>query len=114
ADLRERQREKLAELTADITWLDALPERFHGCVLANEVLDAMPAALFVWDEQQQVRELGVSLDGQQQFIWQHRPAHPALRDAVGARMPALPGYQSEVNLPAEAWVRNMGSWLTKG
>src|SRR5690606_31393168 len=24
ADLRERQREKLAELTADITWLDAL------------------------------------------------------------------------------------------
>jgi SAM-dependent MidA family methyltransferase len=114
ADLRERQRETLAGLTANITWLDALPSQFCGCVLANEVLDAMPASLFVWDEHEQVRELGVGMNEQQQFIWQHRAAYPALQNAVGARMPALPGYQSEVNLRAEAWIRNMGSWLSKG
>jgi SAM-dependent MidA family methyltransferase len=114
ADLRQRQRERLAPLEADIAWLDAPPRRFHGCVVANEVLDAMPACLFVWDEDGQVRELGVGLGDNRDFVWLHRAAPPALEEAVRARMPCLPGYQSEVNLRAEAWVRGLGDWLEKG
>lgn len=114
ADLRQRQRERLAPLDADITWLDTLPGQFNGCVLANEVLDAMPATLFIWDEEGQVRELGVGLDERQDFVWRHRAAPPILRDTVHARMPCLPGYQSEVNLRAEAWMKDLGGWLEKG
>src|SRR3546814_1731 len=29
-------------------------------------------------------------------------------------MPPLPGYQSEINLRAEAWVAQMGTWLQRG
>src|SRR5690606_27718877 len=34
--------------------------------------------------------------------------------ALAQRMPPLPGYQSEINLRAEAWIRQMGHWLKRG
>ena len=44
ADLRERQRlllqKELPHLAGRIQWLDALPEKINGAVIANEVLDA--------------------------------------------------------------------------
>src|SRR3546814_13624218 len=48
ADLRARQQARLAPLDAKVKCLSALPEAFSGCVLANEVLDAIPATLFRW------------------------------------------------------------------
>jgi SAM-dependent MidA family methyltransferase len=45
-ELRERQRETISHsaphLLDRVDWLDRLPERFDGLVLANELLDAMP------------------------------------------------------------------------
>ncbi len=111
-DLRARQQARLAPLGARVQWLDALPEAFEGVVLANEVLDAMPLRLFRYDEQGQLQERGVSW--QNGFIWVDRPAGPDLTDALAARMPPLPGYVSEINLQAEAWVREMGRWLKRG
>jgi len=50
ATLRERQRRTIAaagaELLARVRWVDELPERIEGVVLANEVLDAMPVRVF--------------------------------------------------------------------
>lgn len=43
-ELRGRQQEALRDFP-QVRWLDALPERFSGVVLANEVLDAMPVEL---------------------------------------------------------------------
>jgi SAM-dependent MidA family methyltransferase len=31
-----------------------------------------------------------------------------------SRMPPLPDYRSEINLQAEAWINNLGAWLTRG
>jgi len=50
-ELRERQRQTLAErapdLLARVVWLDALPEPgFRGVILGNEVLDALPIERF--------------------------------------------------------------------
>ena len=59
-------------------------------------------------------ERGVALDDSQAFIWEDRPANTALAQAVAARMPALPGYLSEINLQGEAWIEAMGHWLTHG
>ncbi|MFF7058770.1 class I SAM-dependent methyltransferase [Achromobacter spanius] len=114
ADLRARQAERLAPFGNRVQWLDSLPNAFAGCVLANEVLDAMPVSLFYWSEDGAVLERGVALDAQQGFVWSDRPAPAALAQAVAARMPALPGYVSEINLQGEAWIAAMGSWLERG
>lgn len=114
ADLRARQAERLAAFGSRVQWLDALPDAFSGCVLANEVLDAMPVSIFRWSEDGTVLERGVALDAARDFIWEDRPAPPALADAVAGRMPALPGYVSEINPQAEAWVAAMGRWLERG
>src|SRR4030095_14958309 len=46
-ELRERQRETLQQrspqLLARVSWIEALPQRWRGVLLANEVLDAIPA-----------------------------------------------------------------------
>lgn len=114
ADLRARQAARLAPFGDRVQWLDALPNAFAGCVLANEVLDAMPVSLFTWDAAGAVQERGVALDADGGFIWEDRPAPVALASAVAARMPALPGYVSEINLQGEAWIAAMGSWLERG
>ena len=54
ADLRERQKatieSTIPELVNRVKWLDTLPEKFSGVVLANELLDAMPVQLFQKNE----------------------------------------------------------------
>jgi SAM-dependent MidA family methyltransferase len=43
-ELRARQQEALKDFP-QVRWLDGFPDAFHGVVLANEVLDAMPVEL---------------------------------------------------------------------
>ncbi|GAA4324470.1 SAM-dependent methyltransferase [Pigmentiphaga soli] len=112
ADLRERQQARLARRGERVRWLDRLPESFRGCVLANEVLDAMPVRLFRWGETA-LLERGVAWSGDR-FAWADRPAPAGLAGMVAARMPPLPGYVSEINPRAEAFVRGMGQWLEAG
>ncbi|MBO1111509.1 class I SAM-dependent methyltransferase [Bordetella petrii] len=114
ADLRARQQARLASHGARVQWLDALPGHFAGCVLANEVLDAMPVSLFRWSDDGALLERGVALDAAGGFTWQDRPAGTPLARAVAALMPPLPGYVSEINLRAEAWMQAMGGWLERG
>lgn len=116
ADLAARQAGRLADFQPCVQWLDALPTAFEGCVIANEVLDAMPVTLFRWNEAGDLMEIGVTAQPGHTppFAWAERPAAPALQAAMAQRMPALPGYRSEINLRAEAWVRQLGSWLKNG
>lgn len=118
ADLRTRQATRLAHVQPSVQWRDTLPESFIGCVLANEVLDAMPATLFRWDENGVLMELCVSLDTRPDaaspFCYAERPAPNDLAERIAQRMPPLPGYRSEINVQAEAWIRQMGQWLTRG
>ncbi|MCK9513739.1 MAG: SAM-dependent methyltransferase [Pigmentiphaga sp.] len=112
ADLRQRQQERLAGLGANIEWRDTLPDDFAGCVVANEVLDAMPVRLFRWSPEGTVLERGVAWhDGWQ---WQDRPADAGFAAQVRERMPPLPGYVSEINLQAEGWIQGLGRWLRRG
>ncbi len=116
ADLSARQAERLAPWAQSVEWLDTLPDAFEGCVVANEVLDAMPVTLFRWNEAGHLMELGVQArpEGSPPFEWEEQPANADLRSVIENRMPALPGYRSEVNLQAEAWVRQLGGWLKNG
>ena len=138
AALRDRQRETIAarapaQLTR-VRWLDAWPERMAGVVLANELLDAIPARVFRL-RGGSVLERGVSLadpvaaagdsDGGAApvFRWTERPADPdfdrTVRDLLAGPIAEAgdhwpPDYCGEVGEQAAAWVREAGRRLERG
>jgi SAM-dependent MidA family methyltransferase len=132
-ELRERQRATLSErapqLLSRVDWLDRLPERFDGLVLANELLDAMPVQLVVWGEEGEagesrtILERGVGWENDE-FVWRERPAQGRLleraqaldaelaaerTDQLADNAPLPPGFQSEICLAASDWT---ASWAT--
>lgn len=113
ADLRERQQALLAPWQSQVQWLDRLPEKFDGVVLANEVLDAMPVHLVGFDQSGQAIERGVVCHGEQ-FVWEDRPASERLSQLLAAKLPPLPGYITEINLAAQAWVTQISQWFKSG
>lgn len=115
AELRALQaetlRRKAAHLLDRVRWLDALPAEFRGVVVANELLDAMPATRF------KVTENGVNESHvawhDDRFEWREQPAPAPVRARIEALgLPA--GYTSEINLRAEAWVRSVADILQQG
>jgi len=122
-ELRERQRTTIAErapqLLPRVVWLDRLPERFDGLVLANELLDAVPVHLVRWgadDAPGQVFERGVVCDSSA-FAWQDRPAQGRLlQQARGISEEFAPpvGYVSEIGLAAPDWTASWGRILGRG
>jgi len=121
ADLRERQRNLVAERFPDlaerVTWLDTLPsEPFDGVILANEVLDALPVTRFRWSRAA-CEQLGVVL-ADDEFAWAARPASAettrvlsVLADAVGGWDD---GYVSEYCPRLKPWAQTIMSSLRKG
>ena len=114
-DLRERSRDTLASraphLIERVAWLNRLPQRFTGLVIANEVLDAMPARVFQRGPEGIV-ELGVTLeDGK--LGWSARAPAAGAAPPDASCFPA-PGYRSEVQTAACAFVRSLGDKLARG
>jgi SAM-dependent MidA family methyltransferase len=122
ADLRRVQEEALAEAVADmevrIEWLDAPPaEDWTGVLLANEVLDALPVERFRLGSAG-IDQLCVA-NGATGFEWTARPAPDALelavRTSLGEGLQALaPGYQSEICLLLEPWLKEVSRSLLRG
>jgi len=115
-ELRARQRQTIEaavpHLAARVVWLDELPEKFSGCVIANELLDALPVHAVAWREDG-LKERGVILCGEG-FGWaEERPAQGALAEAMAA-LPVEAPFESEVGLAARAWVAEWGRRLERG
>ena len=108
AALRERQRERLG---GRVQFMERLPERWRGIVLANEVADAMPVHVVGWTEQG-ILEHGVSVMDKQ-FAWSERPATRQLLDAARSIEVPVP-YVSEIGLAARAWLRTLCERLERG
>ena len=122
-DLRRRQRELIArELPQHVErfhWLDAMPARIDGAVIANEVLDAIAVHVLRRDGSG-IRERGVTAgahDAAPHFglEWADGPVQSGLVHRLGAaRLPEIDGYTSEVNPAAEALVEDIGARLHSG
>lgn len=116
ADLRARQRtlfeREAPELLPRMQWLDALPERFTGLILGNEVLDALPVHL-VQHSDTGWQERGVAQAGDG-FVWQERPlSEGPLLEAANAL--AVDGdYLTEIGLAGPALIRSLASGLARG
>jgi SAM-dependent MidA family methyltransferase len=89
-----------------------LPDQYAGVVIANEVLDAMPADLVAWHASG-VFERGVTIGRESGFCWEDRPA-PALLAEAAMAVGVAPPYLSEVGRAAQAWVASWGSSLEQG
>jgi len=115
-ELRARQQQIIADaaphLLDRLVWLDEMPERFSGCVIANELLDALPVHAVAWRESG-LMERGVTLKGDG-FGWaEERLAQGALSEAMAA-LPVEAPFESEVGLAARAWVAEWGRRLERG
>jgi SAM-dependent MidA family methyltransferase len=108
ADLREHQQARLADR---VRWLERLPERIRGWVVANEVLDAMPVHAVAW-RAAGIMERGVSLAGGK-LAWNERPATGELLEEAQKIEVPVP-YESEMGLVARAWMRALAERLEEG
>lgn len=124
ADLRERQRERLAanlppQLSARCRWLDAPPETpWQGVLVANEVIDALPATRFVKHDGEVFEEC-VGLDAQGEFIHRMRPADVLVAGAVRHLERYLErefedGFRSELLPQLPYWVQAIAGTMARG
>ncbi len=118
-ELRERQRTTISRraphLLDRVDWLDSLPEHFDGLVLANELLDAMPVQLVVWQDAA-ILERGVAWENNE-FVWRDRPAEGRVLGkarVVAEEFPLADGYLSEICLASADWTASWASILGKG
>ena len=112
AELAERQ---LARLGTAARWVERMPARFRGVMLANEVLDAMPVHAVAWTRAG-VRERGVCAN-EGALAWSERPAAGPVLEAAGAIAPELPPsgrFESELGLAARAWMLLVARALERG
>ena len=114
-ELRARQQAAIAAaapaLIDRVVWLDRLPEHFSGCVVANELLDAMPVHALAW-RTTGLRERGVTLTNGD-FGWSERPALEDLSRVAGT-LPVTAPFDSEIGLAAARWVTEWGHRLERG
>ena len=108
AELRDRQQKRLG---SKVKFLDSLPAKFSGAVIANEVVDAMPVHAVAWRDSG-VMERGVSLSSGK-LSWAEREATGGLQKAA-REIRVEPPYESEINLAGNAWMRTLGEHLDQG
>jgi SAM-dependent MidA family methyltransferase len=124
ADLRERQRERLAanlpaELNARVQWLDRPPEHaWRGVLFANEVIDALPTTRFAVRDGE-VYEEYVTLGGDGQLERVDRPADALVSGAVrhverDLGQAFAEGYRSEILPQLPYWIQAVAGTLDAG
>ncbi len=122
-ELRVRQAALIAreapELLAQLEWWQGPPAHpWHGTLLANEILDAIPVSSFELQEGC-ILERGVVLDSAGNFLWQARPAPAPLAEAVRAALPLSPAeypqdWCSEINLRLPAFMTDLTRFVARG
>jgi SAM-dependent MidA family methyltransferase len=119
-DLRHRQKalieQEIPHLVDRVHWLNSWPERaFHGIIIANEVLDAMPVTRF-YQTQDALCESYITLNSQGELIETFKPSeNTQLNNYLTKALPELgTPYLSEVNLFIEGWIKQCSDMLIQG
>lgn len=116
ADLRQRQQAllqtHLPHLVARVVWLDALPERYSGAVVANEVLDALPVHL-VHSRDSSLAERGVVVQGDG-FAWAERDIADAALRAAAQKIAVPDDYLLEICTAAHGLIHSLANRMQCG
>ena len=110
--LRARQQERLG---ASARWIEQLPPRFQGVMLANEVADTMPVHALAWTRAG-IAERGVCAN-EGELAWCEQPARGAPLAAareIEVAPPPSGRYESEIGLAGRAWMRTVAESLERG
>ncbi|MFI4954306.1 MAG: class I SAM-dependent methyltransferase [Gammaproteobacteria bacterium] len=116
--LRKRQKEyiqkELPDLSQHIIWLEDLPKTFTGIIIANEVMDALPAECFILTEQG-ILERGIAVDNEV-FTWKNYPANERMQEYLQRiETQELPvPYISEAQICLPEWIQKLSSILQRG
>jgi SAM-dependent MidA family methyltransferase len=131
AELQQRQRQLFERyaphLLLRVVWLERLPTKFNGLILANEVLDAMPVHLVAW-RNAGLFERGVtsSVPSGDEFRWSERPlGEGELFEAARELTPRIASgngnigddvdeYVSEISLATRGFMASLANILERG
>ena len=110
-------REQIPELADRVVWIDELPTRFRGAIVANEVVDAIPAERFVVSNGD-VLQARVAAEGEN-FVWRFEAAprylEQSVRDAEATLDRKLEeGFCSELSTGARGWLGDVAACLEHG
>lgn len=116
AALQSRQQQAIQQqvphLAPRVHWLTQLPREFSGVIVANEVFDALPAAVIRW-KAQTVLERGVALlDGE--FVWSDKNVTSTELLQVAQTLSPATAYVSEISLAARGLIRSLALILQQG
>ncbi len=94
--------------------ISELPSGVTGCVVSNELLDAMPVHRFVIQDGS-VRELFVDVQGEDLVEVAGPPSTPLIEQRLGTLPASLPnGYRGEVNPGIDQWAHMVRRVLAHG
>jgi SAM-dependent MidA family methyltransferase len=119
-DLRERQREAIErrlgmDALKRFAWIDALPEKINGFVVANEVLDVVPCSVVHRHRGGDILESGVIVTEAGFALDDARLPEGELKRRAQAVFPHGDyEYLSEINLAAEGLVRTIAAKMQRG
>ena len=122
-ELRARQQqliaEELPELTGRVYWLSAPPALpISGCVIANEILDALPVRAFV-NQGGEILEHWVKLDESEELAWEFRPADDTIHSFLNSESGfdtclQSDGYRFEICASIPLWIADLATKLHSG
>ena len=114
-DLAQRQqhkvRQSISSLAGRVEWIETLPDKFSGVIIANEVLDALPVHLVAWREDG-LFERGVTFRDDS-LAWEEREAGESLAVAVNEIAVSAP-YLSEISPGVNALVAGLAERIRRG
>jgi SAM-dependent MidA family methyltransferase len=105
-------RELSAALAERVQWLERLPAVFYGCIIANEVLDALPVHV-ISSRQDGIYERGIGIE-EDGFGWQERKLEAGALHDAGRELELPANYVTEVCLALPALVASLAEVLQQG
>jgi SAM-dependent MidA family methyltransferase len=118
-DLAQRQQERIEGvvkkigLNTQFSWLSTLPENFKGIIIANEVIDAIPCDVIIYQNGFWYW-YGVAFENDS-LIWKAgTPVEQALLPESLLMGNFSEGYVTELHAPANAWMRQVAKHIETG
>jgi SAM-dependent MidA family methyltransferase len=113
--ITEDQKRRLDRYKERIVWKSSLGEvdRFCGCVVSNELLDAFPVHLVAMSDRFREIYIGCNENGFIEIYGElSRPDLSAYIEKY--RLPKMTGYRTEINLRISDYLKSLGSMLSEG
>jgi SAM-dependent MidA family methyltransferase len=111
---RDRVEKLYPQLLHKVVWLEQLPQEFDGIILANEVLDAQPTEVVVW-QNNEIFQRYVTLNENNDFIYTQRPIKSKNLKEIAEQLNINANhYVSEINLNNRGFISSLADCLSYG